>query len=67
MRILLRSEINSLSTRHLKTPFAINMLALSLPSFSLVALFATGGKPSTRLPPGELVEKLRSSESTEPI
>ena len=48
----------------MKTPFATNMFALSLPSFSLVALFAAGGKPSTRLPPGELVEQLRSLEIT---
>ena len=41
------------------------MFALSLPSFSLVALFAAGGKPSTRLPPGELVEQQGSLEMTE--
>ena len=38
IRILSRSDINSRSTCHLKTPFATNMFALSLPSFSLVAL-----------------------------
>ena len=38
IRILSRSNTISLSTRHLKTPFATNMFALSLPSFSLVAL-----------------------------
>ena len=38
IRILSRSDINSLSTRHLKTPFATNMFALSLPSFCPVAL-----------------------------
>ena len=34
---------------------------------TIIQQFATGGKPSTRLPRGELVEQLRSSESTEPI
>ena len=38
IRILSRSDINSQSTRHLKTPFVINMFARSLTSFSLVAL-----------------------------
>ena len=36
IRILSRSDINSQSTRHLNTPFATDMFALSLPSFSLV-------------------------------
>ena len=35
---LIKIWYNSLSTRHLKTLFATNMFALSLPSFSLVAL-----------------------------
>ena len=55
IRILSRSGINSLSTRHLKTPFATHSFDFSLPSFSLVAL-GSGGKPSTWLPPGRLVE-----------
>ena len=29
-------------------------------------LFAAGGKPSTRLPPGELIDQLSSSQRTEP-
>ena len=31
-----------------------------------LVFFAAGGKPSTRLPPRELVEQLRSPEITEP-
>ena len=41
IRILSRFLVHSRSTRHLKTPFATNMFALSLPSFSLVALLLT--------------------------
>ena len=41
-RILLRSDIKSLSTRHLKTPFATHSSDMSLPSFSLVALLILG-------------------------
>ena len=41
MNILSRSDINSLSTGNLKTLFATNIFALSLPSFSLVALLLT--------------------------
>ena len=40
----------------MNTPFATNSFALPLPSFSLVALLGAGGKPSTWLPPGKLVE-----------
>ena len=39
LRILSRSDARILSTCHLKTPFVINSFALSLPAFSLVALF----------------------------
>jgi len=38
IRILSRFLVHSRSTRHLNTPFAMYMFALSLPSFSLVAL-----------------------------
>ena len=36
--LLLKQIIRAISTSHLKTPFAINSSALSLPAFSLVAL-----------------------------
>ncbi len=49
-----------------KGRFAIDLSGPTSRPITPAPVCATGGKPSTRLPPGELVEQLRSPEIVEP-
>ena len=53
--------------KHAKQGHTIHLYGPPSPPITPAPVFAVGGKPSTRLPPGDLVDQLKAPEVTEPL